>query len=177
MNYGSIGTVIGHEITHSMDDRGRQYDETGSLVNWWTSETEDIFARRVKCLVQQYNNLTVPELGVALNGRKTLTENVADNGGVKMAYQGYLKWMDRNEEELVLPGLAYTSRQMFWIAAATNVCTKYTKESLEQLVLSGRHSPDYFRVVVPLMNSDDFAKDFNCSLGAPMNPHHKCQVW
>jgi membrane metallo-endopeptidase-like protein 1 len=177
MNYGGIGEVIGHEITHGFDDGGRQYDKDGNLIDWWEPETNRTFARKSQCLVEQYGNYTVPEIEMSLNGVKNLGENIADNGGIKIAYRGYLRWLDRNKVEKALPGLPYTPRQMFWISAATNGCTKYKKEYLKQMVMSGFHSPYYFRILVPFMNSDYFARDFNCPLGSPMNPKYKCRVW
>lgn len=179
LNYGAIGHIVGHEITHGFDDHGRQYDKDGNLVDWWAAETNITFARKSQCLVEQYGNLTVPEIGIPLDGVRTLGENIADNGGIKIAYRGYLKYLERNsaKTELMLPGLRYTPRQMFWVAAAHNWCSKAKNEALKNLVTSGHHSPNYFRLLVPLMNSDNFGRDFNCKLGTPMNPKYKCRVW
>lgn len=177
MNYGAIGDVIGHEITHGFDDSGRQFDKDGNLIDWWEPETNKSFALKSKCLVEQYGNYTVPEIEMSLNGVKNLGENIADNGGIKIAYRGYMKWLERNKAEPGLPGIPYTPRQLFWISNAITWCTKYKKESLKQFVTLGYHAPTYFRVVVPFKNSDHFGRDFNCPLGSPMNPKYKCRVW
>ncbi|EFA04401.2 neprilysin-2 [Tribolium castaneum] len=177
MNYGAIGGVIGHEITHGFDDIGRQYDKDGNVIDWWEPETNKTFASKSQCLVEQYGNYTIPEIEMSLNGVKNLGENIADNGGIKIAYRGYMKWLERNKVELGLPGLPYSPRQLFWISSAINFCSKYKKERLKQLVTLGHHAPNYFRVVVPFMNSDHFGRDFNCPLGSPMNPKYKCRVW
>lgn len=120
MNYGAIGEVIGHEITHGFDDRGRQYDKDGNVIDWWEPETNRTFSKKSQCLIDQYSNYTIPDIEMSVNGVKTLSENIADNGGIKIAYRGYLRWLERNKEEMGLPGLPFTGRQMFWISAATN---------------------------------------------------------
>ena len=91
LNYGSIGWVIGHEITHGFDNKGRQFDKDGNLVDWWDSETNDKYLKKADCLVKQYSSYSVPELNLTLNGKQTLGENIADNGGIKQAYRAYSK--------------------------------------------------------------------------------------
>ncbi|KAJ3654446.1 hypothetical protein Zmor_013635 [Zophobas morio] len=177
LNYGALGEIIGHEITHGFDNNGRQFDKDGNVIDWWEPETNRTFGRKSQCLVDQYSNYTIPELEINLDGVKTLAENIADNGGIKIAYRGYLKWLERNKPELSLPGLRYTPRQLFWISTATNWCVKVKKEYLKQFVSRSVHSPNYFRILVPFMNSDYFGRDFNCPLGSPMNPKYKCRVW
>ncbi|KAJ3654445.1 hypothetical protein Zmor_013634 [Zophobas morio] len=177
LNYGAIGQIIGHEITHGFDNDGKQYDKDGNVIDWWEPETTRTFNTKTQCLVDQYENYTIPEIEMNLDGVRTLSENIADNGGIKIAYKGYLKWVGRNKIEPSLPGLPYTPRQLFWISAANIWCTKSKKEFLKKFVTFGYHSPKYFRVVVPFMNSDYFGRDFNCPLGSPMNPKNKCKVW
>nr|CAH7760506.1 unnamed protein product [Callosobruchus chinensis] len=177
MNYGAIGFVIGHEITHGFDDQGRQFDQEGNLVDWWQEGTKRAFVDKAQCIIDQYGNYTVPELSLNLNGINTQGENIADNGGIKEAYLAYNKWSERHGREAQLPGLPFTPKQMFWISAANTWCAKYRPESLRLRILTGYHSPGQFRVQGPFSNSPYFAKDFNCPAGTKMNPKKKCLVW
>ncbi|XP_056631851.1 neprilysin-2 isoform X2 [Diorhabda sublineata] len=177
MNYGAIGFVIGHEITHGFDDQGRQFDKNGNLVDWWQETTKERFDEKAQCIIDQYANYTVPELNLQLNGINTQGENIADNGGIKEAYLAYNSWVKRHGQEPKLPGLKYTPNQMFWISAANSWCSKYRPESLKLRVLTGYHSPGRFRVLGPLRNSEYFRKDFKCPSGSNMNPNKKCTVW
>ncbi|CAH1130598.1 unnamed protein product [Ceutorhynchus assimilis] len=177
MNYGAIGFVIGHEITHGFDDQGRQFDKDGNLVDWWQPETKSAFVEKAQCIIDQYGNYSVPELNLNLNGVNTQGENIADNGGLKEAYLAYQKWSHKNGYEAMLPGLMYNPNQMFWISAANTWCSKYRPESLRLRILTGYHSPGHFRVLGPMSNSDYFWKDFNCPVGSKMNPEKKCNAW
>jgi len=178
MNYGGIGWVIGHEITHGFDDQGRQYDDTGNLANWWEDATKDKFLEKANCIIWQYGNYTAKAVNKTLNGVNTQGENIADNGGLKEAYRAYNSWVSRHGEEPRLPGLQdYTPKQMFWISAANTWCSKYRNKSLEKRIKTGAHSPGMFRVQGPFSNSPDFANDFVCPLGTAMNPVKKCKVW
>merc|ERR1719378_1863055 len=177
MNYGGIGWVIGHEITHGFDDQGRQYDNKGNLRNWWEDATKNRFLDKANCIIWQYGNYTATAVNKTLNGVNTQGENIADNGGIKEAYLAYQSWVDRHGEEAKLPGLqGYTSNQMFWISAANVWCSKYRDKALEKRIKTGAHSPGLFRVLGPLRNSPEFARDFNCPLGSGMNPVKKCEV-
>lgn len=178
MNYGAIGFVIGHEITHGFDDQGRQFDKDGNLVDWWHETTKQKYLEKAKCIIEQYGNYSVPEVNLSLNGINTQGENIADNGGVKEAYNAYNVWVAQHGEEPRLPGLQqYSPRQMFWISAASVWCSQHRPESLKIRITTGYHSPGEFRVLGPLSNLDSFSKDFNCPKGSRMNPVHKCQVW
>nr|KAF7394145.1 hypothetical protein H0235_016740 [Vespula pensylvanica] len=177
MNYGAIGFVIGHEITHGFDDQGRQFDKEGNLVDWWAPETKENYLERAECIVQQYRNYTVEEVGLKLNGINTQGENIADNGGIKEAYFAYKEWVKRNHPEQKLPGLFYTPEQMFWISAANTWCSKYRPETMKLRITTGFHSPGEFRVLGPFSNMNEFSKDFNCPVGSKMNPEKKCAVW
>ncbi|XP_022914109.1 neprilysin-2 isoform X2 [Onthophagus taurus] len=177
MNYGAIGFVIGHEITHGFDDQGRQFDKDGNLVDWWEPETQQSFVKKAQCIIDQYSNFTVPELGINLNGINTQGENIADNGGIKEAYFAYERWVKKHGEEPKLPGLKYNGRQMFWLSMASVWCARTRLEEMRQLVVADEHAPDKFRVVGTVSNMREFAKDFNCRLGSKMNPKHKCQLW
>lgn len=182
MNYGGIGYVIGHEITHGFDDQGRLFDKTGNRRNWWHRETSDKYKQRAMCMVLQYNNYTVPEAagnGVRMDGMQTLSENIADNGGIMLAYSAYRRWSaTRDGPEPRLPGLyEYTARQMFWIGAANIWCSVYRPEKLRHCLLTGHHSPGRFRVIGSFQNQPEFSRDFQCPVGSFMNPVDKCKVW
>ncbi|TRY73034.1 hypothetical protein TCAL_01898 [Tigriopus californicus] len=179
MNYGAIGWVIGHEITHGFDDQGRQFDMEGNLVDWWEPITKERYLQKAQCIIQQYGNYTIPHLELSLNGINTQGENIADNGGIKEAYQAYEKWVARtHQKEQLLPGLGkFNQRQLFWMSAANVWCAKYRDKALKLRVLTGVHSPDMFRVRGPFSNMPEFSRDFQCPLGSPMNPEKKCEVW
>ncbi|XP_020813040.1 endothelin-converting enzyme homolog isoform X2 [Drosophila serrata] len=177
MNFGAIGYVIGHEITHGFDDQGRQFDVKGNLRDWWQPDTQKAYLAKAKCIIEQYGNYTEKATGLNLNGINTQGENIADNGGVKESYIAYRRWAQKNGPEKKLPGLDYTPEQMFWVAAGQTWCAKYRKESLKMRITTGVHSPSEFRVLGSLSNMKDFAKDFQCPDGSPMNPVQKCEVW
>ncbi|KAK7071727.1 NEDD8 protease nep2 [Halocaridina rubra] len=177
MNFGGIGYVIGHEITHGFDDSGRQFDSNGDLRDWWEKETKEKFLEKTKCIIYQYGNYSVPEVGLNLNGINTQGENIADNGGIKEAYYAYQQWVQDNGEEASLPALQYTPKQLFWLSAANVWCGKYRPESLKLRILTGAHSPPQFRVNGPFSNLPEFAKDWNCPKGAKLNPEKRCSVW
>ncbi|KAF2883621.1 hypothetical protein ILUMI_22555 [Ignelater luminosus] len=177
MNYGGIGSIIGHEVMHGFDDQGRQYDGNGNIAEWWTLETKDIIAERSKCITDQYEDYFVPEVGVNLDGISIREENIADSGGIKQAYLAYQTWVDQNGPEKRLPGLPYTPNQMFWISAANVWCTKYPNEFLKLKIRTGSNLFEKYRVLGTFSNMEYFSDDFKCSLGSNMNPQHKCQVW
>ncbi|KAH8381748.1 hypothetical protein KR093_011645, partial [Drosophila rubida] len=177
MNFGAIGYVIGHEITHGFDDQGRQFDVKGNLRDWWQPDTQKAYLKKAQCIIEQYGNYTERLTGLNLNGINTQGENIADNGGVKESYIAYQRWVEKHGPEPKLPGLDYTPQQMFWISAGQTWCAKYRKESLKMRITTGVHSPSEFRVLGSLSNMKDFSKDFQCPEGSPMNPVHKCEVW
>lgn len=185
LNYGAMGMVIGHEITHGFDDQGRQYDGTGSASPWWSEETIEAFSVQAQCIIDQYSNYTVPELvdilgeeDAHLNGKNTQGENIADNGGIHESFRAYMRSVESLGKEPSLPGLTqFTSEQMFFISNAQVWCEIQTPEHLLGQVLGDPHSPGRFRVVGPLGNSEDFQREFNCPADAAMNRVDKCKVW
>lgn len=177
MNYGAIGFVIGHEITHGFDDQGSQYNGAGNLANWWAAETRTNYLERAQCIINQYGNYTEPSTELNLNGINTQGENIADNGGIKESYRAYTRMMEAENQEQRLPGLNYTPNQMFWISAAQIWCSVYREESMKNRITTGVHSPGQFRVIGPMSNMVEFANDFGCAVGSPMNPAKKCEVW
>ena len=113
-----------------------------------------------------------------MNGVNTQGENIADNGGIWVAYLAYRQKLDSiNGSDPQLPGLNYTPRQMFWIAAAHSECAKYLPENLKSRITVASHSPAEFRVRGPLSNIKEFSEDFNCKIGSQMNPENKCDIW
>ncbi|KAK6188536.1 hypothetical protein SNE40_004694 [Patella caerulea] len=178
INYGGIGVVIGHEITHGFDDQGRQYDKSGNLRQWWTDDVITKFKSKAQCVIDQYGGFTVPEAGIQINGINTQGENIADNGGLKQSFQAYRNWVkQRGKEEMVLPGLDFTPNQLFFINFAQIWCSNMRKESAINRVLTGVHSPNRFRVIGTLRNSAEFAEAFSCPASSFMNPDKKCKVW
>ncbi|XP_060606272.1 neprilysin-1-like [Ruditapes philippinarum] len=181
LNYGGIGSVIGHEITHGFDDRGRHFDKNGQLVDWWTTYDETEFNKRKQCLVDQYNNFTVSGTdGMKINGELTAGENIADNGGSKESFKAYRNWVKRSRqgiEEQKLPGLDYTPNQLFFLNEAQVWCGDMKNEEKIKQIHTDPHSYFMFRVVGPLQNSVEFSKAWNCPIGSYMNPPDKCSVW
>lgn len=177
MNYAAIGSIIGHEITHGFDDRGRQFDSEGNLVGWWDDETKSAYLEKARCIIEQYGNYTEPVNQLKLNGINTQGENIADNGGIKEAYLAYQKRQNEKGVEPKLPGLDYSINQLFWISAAQTWCSVYRPATLKVYIAAVNHPPSPFRVLGPLKNMKEFSKDFNCPEGSPMNPVHKCKVW
>eukprot|EP00094_Tigriopus_californicus_P012658 TCALIF_12236-PA protein Name:"Similar to Mmel1 Membrane metallo-endopeptidase-like 1 (Mus musculus)" AED:0.04 eAED:0.04 QI:0/0.66/0.25/0.75/1/1/4/0/771 len=178
LNFGAIGGVIGHEITHGFDDRGRQFDGDGNLRDWWAQSTKDKFVEKTNCIIHQYGNYTAQQIGMQLNGVTTQGENIADNGGLKEAYYGYEKWLSNHgQPESKLPGLGFNPKQLFWISWGQVWCAKWRDEALKKQIKTGAHSPNKFRIIGPLSNFDEFSIDFKCQADSPMNPQKKCQVW
>uniref|UniRef100_A0A146LV20 Membrane metallo-endopeptidase-like 1 n=1 Tax=Lygus hesperus TaxID=30085 RepID=A0A146LV20_LYGHE len=180
LNYGAIGVIIGHEISHAFDDVGRQYDAEGNLAEWWTESTKETYLNKSQCFVNQYGNYRVPKLDgmlnaeAKLNGVNTLGENIADNGGLHSALVAYRKHVAKNGAEPGLPGLeSFTAEQLFFLSFANNWCETITKESLLQSVLSDPHSPHSYRVLGTIQNSEDFPKIFNC----PRKKVEACVMW
>lgn len=157
--------------------KGNQFDLDGNLRQWWANDTLEAYSTRAKCMIDQYSNFIDPEVHLNLNGVNTQGENIADSGGLKEAYHAYQKWVSKHGAEPVLPGLNYTTNQLFWISAAQTWCTVYRPGTLKYTIVSDSHSPGRFRVLGPFKNSKEFPLDFDCPLGSPMNPAEKCEVW
>ncbi|TWW76777.1 Endothelin-converting enzyme-like 1, partial [Takifugu flavidus] len=175
MNYGGIGAIIGHELTHGYDDWGGQYDRHGNLKQWWTKESYRKFQTKAECIVNLYDNFTVYNQKV--NGRLTLGENIADMGGLKLSYYAYQKWVREHGPERPLPGLRYTHEQLLFIAFAQNWCMKRRSQSIYLQLLTDKHAPEHYRVIGSVSQFDEFARVFHCPRGSPMNPVDKCSVW
>ncbi|VDM56365.1 unnamed protein product [Angiostrongylus costaricensis] len=178
VNYGAIGAVIGHEITHGFDDQGSQYDKDGNLHNWWSSQSLEAFDKRRRCIVEQYGNYVVPKTTYKVNGKLTQGENIADNGGVKEALRAYRKYVANHGEEARLPGLQqFTNTQIFFLSYAHFWCGQKKEAAAMQQVTTDEHSPEVFRVTGVLSNLREFANAFSCPVGSALNPEHKCVIW
>lgn len=173
VNYGAIGAVIGHELTHGFDDQGRQYDGDGNLRDWWSSQDAQAFEQRAACFVNQYSAYS-PVEGVNLNGRLTLGENTADNGGLRIAYMAL---MDTLQERPAEPRDGFTPEQRFFLGWAQVWCQNITDENLRVRAQTDPHSPGEFRVNGVVSNMPEFQRAFGCREGQAMVRRPACRVW
>ncbi|KPP69864.1 membrane metallo-endopeptidase-like 1-like [Scleropages formosus] len=177
LNFGGIGMVIGHEITHGFDDNGRNFDKDGNMNNWWSNYSAEHFKDQSQCMVQQYGNFCWKLAGGQnVSGISTLGENIADNGGVRQAYKAYMKWVEREGEEQRLPGLDLNHKQLFFLNFAQVWCGSYRPEYASQSIKTDSHSPLEYRVMGSLQNFNSFSEAFSCKPGSPMNPVVKCRL-
>ncbi len=175
MNFGGIGMVMGHELTHGFDDTGRQFNGHGQMVTWWPEETIARFEERAQCVVDQYDRFEVAE-GLNVNGQLTLGENIADLGGLRESFRAYQAWVAANGAEAErVEGLS--NEQLFFVAFAQGWCSVASPEFEKMMVLSNTHSPAQFRVNGPVANLPEFAETFSCDVGTPMHPEETCEVW
>ena len=173
-NYGAIGAVIGHEMTHGFDDKGREFDKNGNLNDWWTADDAKNFESRVQCLSDQAGAFVAVD-DVKQNGKLTLGENTADNGGLHIAYAAY-KARIAGQPETKIAG--YTPDQRFFLAFAQKWCTNMTPEAARLQALTNPHPMPEFRVDGVVSNVAEFAKAFNCPADAAMVRGEKaCRVW
>jgi endothelin-converting enzyme/putative endopeptidase len=175
-NYGDMGSTIGHELTHGFDDEGRQFDKDGNLLNWWTKGDEKEFADRAECMVRQYDAIeAVP--GVHLNGKLTLGENLADLGGLWLAWEAWLDKAAAAHLDMSATQDGYTPEQKFWIAYAQQWCTQTRPERLRTQAQTDPHAPDEYRTNTVLQDLPEFAKSFSCRKTAAMVVPKPCRVW
>jgi predicted metalloendopeptidase len=175
INYGAVGGVIGHEISHGFDDSGSQFDGDGNLVNWWTDGDRAAFEERTKVLIEQFNAFS-PVEGMTVNGELTLGENIGDLSGVAMAYRAYIRSLD-GKEAPVIDG--FTGPQRFFIGYAMSRKGKYQEEALISRLASDPHSPLEFRVNGPYPNIDAFHEAFGTTEGDGMwlPPEERVRIW
>jgi endothelin-converting enzyme/putative endopeptidase len=177
VNYGGIGVVIGHELTHGFDDQGRKYDAEGNFRDWWTQEDGKEFEHRADCTANEYSNFVSvkDDKGeVKLNGRLTLGENTADNGGLKLAYMALMHVVG-NTPLKAIDG--YTPPQRFFLAYGQIWCQNVTDQEARKRVLTDPHSPGRCRVNGAVQNSAAFQEAFGCKAGQPMVSENACRVW
>jgi putative endopeptidase len=174
INFGAIGMVIGHELTHGFDDQGRQFDVKGNLRDWWTPADAKAFEERAACIDKQYSNFS-PVPGVHLNGKLTLGENTADNGGVRVALMALANTSTPAELEKKIDG--FSEEQRLFLSFAQIWCESQREEILRMRAQTDPHSPGKFRVNGVVQNMPEFQKAFACKAGQPMVAANACRVW
>jgi putative endopeptidase len=177
VNYGGVGVVIGHELTHGFDDQGRKYDAQGNFRDWWTAEDAKEFEQRADCTANEYSGFVSvkDDKGeVKLNGKLTLGENTADNGGLKLAYMALTSIIG---DTPVKPLDGYTAPQRFFLAYGQIWCQNVTDQEARKRVLTDPHSPGRWRVNGAVQNSAAFQQAFGCKAGQPMVAENACRVW
>lgn len=173
LNYGAIGAVIGHELTHGFDDKGSQFDGKGDLQNWWTERDRTAFQERSSCIEDQYTGYIAVD-DIKVNGKLTLGENIADNGGVRIAYLALMDGLNGKEPPPV-DGL--TSQQRFFAGFANLWCQNRTDEDARMRADVDSHSPGKYRVNGTVSNMPEFKEAFHCKADAPMVRENACRVW
>jgi len=175
VNYGAIGGVIGHEITHGFDDQGRRSDADGNLTDWWTAEDAAKFRERAQKLVEQFNNYQALP-GLAINGQLSLGENIGDLGGTSIAFEALQRSL-AGKEKKVIDGL--TPEQRFYISWAQQWRTKFRDDAMRLQIARGPHAPGNFRAFGPLVNQQEFYDAFGIKEGDPMwrKPADRCKIW
>jgi putative endopeptidase len=175
-NYGHIGGIVGHELTHGFDDQGRQFDGTGKLSDWWTPEDGKKFVEKADCTVKEYSSFVAVD-DVKVNGKLTLGENTADNGGLRLAYIAFLADAKRKNIDLSQKDDGYTPVQQFFLGHGQSWCGSMRPEQMRLQVQTDPHSPREFRVNGVVQNMAEFGQAFGCKVGQPMRPENACRVW
>jgi endothelin-converting enzyme/putative endopeptidase len=173
VNFGAIGRSMGHELTHAFDDNGRKFDAHGNLRDWWTPEDAARFQERAQCVVDEYSRFVVVD-DKKLNGKLTLGENLADNGGTRLAYSALEKLLE-HKPRTPIDGM--TPEQRFFLAFARTQCVNVADKTARNRLLTDPHSPGRFRVNGTLKNMLEFQKAFSCKAGDAMVSAQPCRVW
>jgi predicted metalloendopeptidase len=174
VNFGGIGAVIGHELSHGFDDQGRKFDARGNLADWWTAADDSAFKARTACMVTQYS--AYPAVGQTnLNGALTLGENVADNAGVRIAYAALTDVLSRKPPQPRIDG--FTPQQRFFLAWAQVWCENASEQDQLRRAQEDTHASGRWRANGVLQNFEEFRKAFGCAAGTPMAPANACRVW
>ncbi|XP_061400137.1 neprilysin-4-like [Musca vetustissima] len=179
-NFGVLGALLSHELIHGFDGDGRTYDALGNNRKWWDSNSDRQFKKRSECLIHQYKDFIYA--GQHLSEMPNQDENIADNSGVRLAYNAYLYWydnskeMERNLESF--PGMdEFNYRQLFFTSYGYLWCSDFYSKLRSTMMAIDIHVPDKFRVLGPLSNFAEFSKEFNCPVGSKMNPEKKCEIY
>ena len=182
VNFGGIGVVIGHEMTHGFDDEGSKYDGKGNLREWQTAEDRKAFTERTDCVADEYSGFEAAAAhddvpAQKLNGKLTLGENTADNGGLRIAYMALLDTLAAQGKSIDDKIDGYSEAQRYFLGFAQVWCENMTEQEARQEVLTNPHSPSRWRVNGTVQNFDAFGKAFGCTKGQPMFPAKSCRVW
>jgi endothelin-converting enzyme/putative endopeptidase len=172
-NYGNTGGTIGHELTHGFDDEGRQFDATGNLRDWWTEADGKEFEKRASCISDQYSQYVIVD-DIKINGKLTLGEDVADLGGLILAY---MAWKQDTKSQNLQPIESFTPDQRFFIGYAQSWCGSTRDEAKRMRATVDEHSPDKYRANGVVTNMPEFQSAFHCKTGAPLAPAQRCRVW
>ena len=172
VNYGGVGAVVGHELTHGFDDEGRKFDPEGNLRDWWTDQDGKAFEERAQCLIDEYNSFPVEDIHV--NGKLTLGENTADNGGVRLAHMALERKLNGALDQ---KNGDYTEDQLFFLGYGQIWCESARPEAARNLALTNEHSPGKYRVDGVVRNMPEFRQAWGCKVGQPMAPENACRVW
>ena len=176
VNFGGIGVVIGHEMTHGFDDQGSKYDGKGNVRPWWTDADRAAFQKRLDCEINEYSSFQ-PVPGVHLDGKLTLGENTADNGGIRIAWQALLDTLAKDHKSIDDKIDGYTEAQRYFISFGQVWCENRTEQVSRIAAKTDPHSPGMFRTNGTVRNFDEFGKAFGCHVGQPMMPENACRVW
>ena len=176
VNFGGIGVVIGHEMTHGFDDQGSQFDPQGNVRSWWTPEDKKKFDERTDCEVKEYGNFEVAP-GQTLNGKLTLGENTADNGGLHIAFAALKETLAKEGIDPSKKIDGYTSAQRFFLGFGQVWCENQTEQVARLRAKTDPHSSGQWRTNGAVQNFDEFGKAFGCKVGQPMMPANACRVW
>ena len=182
VNFGGIGVVIGHEMTHGFDDEGSKYDGHGNLREWQTPEDRKAFTERTDCEVKEYNGFEASPAhdgmpAQNLKGALTLGENTADNGGLRIAYLALLDTLAAEKKSIDEKIDGYTEAQRYFLSFGQVWCQNQTDQSARQSALTDPHSPGRWRTNGSVQNFEEFGKAFGCKKGQPMYPENSCRVW
>ncbi|EDW14542.1 membrane metallo-endopeptidase-like 1 [Drosophila mojavensis] len=188
LKFGTIGYLVGHELTHGFDTIGATYDSNGTSRYWWSKKSGEVFNERSMCFVDHFNNYLIPEINRNINGNQTKDESIADSGGLResmSAYRNHMKqlqlngennasYVDRDEQ---MPGLDLSPEQLFFLGFAQLWCADYEEKHYWE-ELTNEHPMDKYRVLGAVTNNEDFAAAYHCERGSPMHPiANKCRVW
>jgi putative endopeptidase len=172
-NYGDMGATIGHELTHGFDDEGRQFDAQGNLRDWWTPDDGKQFEQRASCVSDQYSQYVAVD-DIKINGQLTLGENVADLGGLMLAY---MAWQDETRGKKLDSIDGFTPEQRFFIGYGQSWCSNTRDESQRMYATIDPHSPDKYRANGVVSNTTEFQQAFHCKAGSAMVRENRCRVW
>jgi len=177
VNMGGIGVVIGHELTHGFDDQGRKFDPEGNLRDWWTAEDGKEFEKRVSCIADEYSSFVAVD-DLKLNGRLTLGENTADNGGARVALMALREMIAADKSGKAAEKIdGFTPEQRFFLGFGRVWCEKQRPEYARTMVTTNPHSPGRFRVNGVVQNMPEFQQAFSCKAGQAMVRENACRVW